>query len=169
MKRQPPTGGPLWREDAAVWEIVAGELVAQRYEPLAEAGQPALAERAGVLGLRAGTMVADGDLDAAGHALIGCSVTLGLAALASEASDEMSVESFAAELAATVSWDAEQPSTRSLLELTEEIGAAADPALAGPSLWELAVRAGAAAAGLSPFITRRARRREPGAIPPARG
>ncbi|MBM3667323.1 MAG: hypothetical protein FJW90_07570 [Actinobacteria bacterium] len=159
MSGRPPTGKPVWREDAAIWEIVAGELVAQRHEPVAEAGQEGLAARAGMLGLRAGTMVADDDLDSAGHALIGCSVTLGLAALASEAGEEMSVEVFAAELAATVSWDAERPSVASLRELTEEIAAAADPAMTGPSLWELAVRAGAAAAGLSAHITRRSRSR----------
>lgn len=153
------SNGVVWREDAAIWEIVAGELVAQRYEPLAEAGMEALAERAGFLGVRAGEMIKDGDLDSAGHALIGCSVTLGLAALSSEASENMSVESFAAELAATVSWDAEAPSHQALVRLSKEIEAAADPEVDGPSLWELAVRAGAGAAGLSPHIKRRSGRR----------
>lgn len=146
---------PLWREDAAICEIVSGELAAQRYEPLAEAGSEALAERAGLLGLRAREMVTDGDLDAAGHALIGCSVTLGLAALASEASEQMSVETFAVELAETVTWNAEQPSPKDLMILTDQIAAAADPGVDGPRLWELALRAGAGAAGLSAYITRR--------------
>jgi hypothetical protein len=163
MNQQEAPGEPVWREDAAIWEIVAGEMVAERYQPLGEASRGALAERAGMLGLRAREMVAEGDLNAAGHALIGCSITLGLAALRTEATDQMSVESFASELAATVSWGAEPPTQDGLLILTEEIGAAADPEAGGPSLWELAVRAGAAAGGLSPYIKRRRARRTPGA------
>jgi hypothetical protein len=155
MAMQRTNGRPVWREDAAIWEIVAGEMVAQRYEPVAEASPEALTERASVLGLRAREMVSEGDFDAAGHALIGCSVTLGLAALRSEATDRVSVESFAAELAATVSWGAEAPTQDSLLKLTDEIAAASDPSQEGPTIWELAVRAGAAAAGLSPYIKRR--------------
>ncbi len=150
----------VWREDAAIWEIVAGELVAQRYEPQADASPEALAARAGVMAMRAGEVIRTGDLDEAGHALIGCSVTLALAALGSEA-DNLSIESFASELAATVSWDAEQPSAAALTALTEEIEAVAEPWVDGPSLWELAVRAGSAAAGLSPYITRRSSRRTP--------
>ena len=149
----------VWREDAAIWEIVAGELVAQRHEPYAEAGCEALVGRAGVMANRAGEVIRTGDLDAAGHALIGCAVTLGLAALSSEISDT-SVEVFASELAATVSWDAGTPSPSSLVTLTEEIQAVAEPWVDGPTLWELAVRAGAAAAGLSPHITRRRERRD---------
>ena len=148
----------VWREDAAIWEIIAGELVAQRYEPQAEAGRDALAARAGVMAMRAREVIRAGELDAGGHALIGCSVTLALAALG-EASENLGVESFASELAATLSWDAGVPSEADLVSLTEEIEAAADPWHDGPSLWELAVRAGAAAAGLSPHITRRSGRR----------
>jgi hypothetical protein len=44
--------------------------------------------------------------------------------------------------------------------LTEEITAATEPWVDGPTLWELAVRAGAAAAGLSAHITRRRLRRD---------
>jgi hypothetical protein len=150
----------VWREDAAVWEIVAGELVGQRYEPHAEAGSEALTARAGLMAMRAREVIRSGDLDAAGHALIGCSVALALAALNSEA-DSLSVESFASELAATVSWDAEQPSLKALTALTEEIEGVAEPWHDGPSLWELAVRAGSAAAGLSPHITRRSNKRGP--------
>lgn len=152
-------GEAVWREDAAIWEIVAGELVAQRYQPVAEAGSDALAARAGVLAMRAGEVIRTGDLDAAGHALIGCAVTLALAALSSESSST-SVEVFASELAATVSWDAEAPSEAALVRLTEEIEAVAEPWVDGPTLWELAVRAGAAAAGLSAHITRRRERRD---------
>lgn len=151
--------GAVWREDAAIWEIVAGELVAQRERPLAQAGRTALAERAGMLGIRAGELVRDKDLDAAGHALIGCSVTLGLAAISEEGDQGVSVEAFAAELAATVSWDAEQPSSDDLVLLTEEIAGAAEADHDGPTLWELAVRAGAGAAGLSQHITRRSQTR----------
>lgn len=156
------TGGKdagVWREDAAIWEIVAGELVAQRYQPVAEAGSDALAARAGVLAMRAGEVIRTGDLDSAGHALVGCAVTLGLAALSSESSST-SIEVFAAELAASVSWDAEAPSEAALVRLTEEIEAVAEPWVDGPTLWELAVRAGAAAAGLSAHITRRRERRD---------
>ena len=157
MKSQ-PRSNQIWREDAAIWEIVAGEVVAQRYEPQAEAGPEALTTRAGVLAMRAGEVIRAGDLDAAGHALIGCSVTLALAALSPEA-ENLSVESFASELAATVSWDAEQPSPSALTALTEEIEGVAEPWHDGPSLWELAVRAGAAGAGLSPHISRRSAKR----------
>lgn len=153
------SGAMVWREDAAIWEIVAGELVAQRYEPIAEAGRDALISRAGMMALRAGEVIRTGDLDAAGHALIGCAVSLGLAALGSEDS-ETSVEVFASELAATVSWDAVAPSPEALVRLTEEISSAAEPWVDGPTLWELAVRAGAAAAGLSAHITRRRARRD---------
>ena len=153
------TDAAIWREDAAIWEIVAGELVAQRYEPVAEAGSEALVRRAGIMAMRAGEVIRTGDLDAAGHALIGCSVTLGLAALSTE-STGMSIEVFASELAATVSWDAEPPSAGSLVKLTEEIEAVAEPWVDGPTLWELAVQAGAAAAGLSAHITRRRDRRD---------
>jgi hypothetical protein len=153
------TGAAVWREDAAIWEIVAGELVAQRYEPIAEAGRDALISRASMMAMRAGEVIRTGDLDAAGHALIGCAVTLGLAALGTESSDT-SVEVFASELAATVSWDAGAPSAEVLVHLTEEIAASAEPWVDGPTLWELAVRAGAAAAGLSAQITRRSTRRD---------
>jgi hypothetical protein len=149
----------IWREDAAIWEIVAGELVAQRYEPIAEAGREALVQRAAVMAIRAGEVIRTGDLDATGHALIGCSVSLGLAALGDESMDT-SVEVFASELAATVSWDAGPPSPGTLVALTEEIEAAAEPWIDGPTLWELAVRAGSAAGGLSPHITRRRARRD---------
>ena len=149
----------VWREDAAIWEIVAGELVAQRYEPVAEAGREALIGRAQIMAVRAGEVIRTGDQDAAGHALIGCSVTLGLAALRDESANT-SVEVFASELAATVSWDADPPSTGTLVALTEEITAATEPWVDGPTLWELAVRAGAAAAGLSAHITRRRLRRD---------
>ena len=151
-------GIQVWREDAAIWEIVAGELVAQRYESHAEAGAEALAARAGVMAMRAREVIRTGDLDAAGHALIGCSVTLALAALGTEDTG-LSVEVFASELAATVSWDAEQPSLNQLTALTEEIEGVAEPWHDGPSLWELAVRAGSAAAGLSPHISRRSSKR----------
>jgi hypothetical protein len=149
----------VWREDAAIWEIVAGELVAQRYQPVAESGNEALVSRAAMMAMRAREVIHTGDLDNAGHALIGCAVTLGLAALSSE-SDSMSIEVFASELAATVSWDAEPPSEAALVKLTEEIEAVAEPWVDGPTLWELAVRAGAAAAGLSAYITRRRERRD---------
>jgi hypothetical protein len=153
------SGPAVWREDAAIWEIVAGELVAQRYDPIADAGRVALIERAAMMALRAKEVIRTGDLDATGHALIGCSVTLGLAALGTEDS-ETSIEVFASELAATVSWDAGAPSADALVKLTDEITASAEPWVDGPTLWELAVRAGAAAAGLSPQITRRRERRD---------
>ena len=50
------------------------------------------------MAMRAGRGDRTGDLDAAGHALIGCSVTLGLAALSTE-STSTSIEVFASELA----------------------------------------------------------------------
>ena len=157
--RDAGTDAAIWREDAAIWEIVAGELVAQRYEPIAEASGEALIERARVMAIRAREVIHSGDLDAAGHALIGCAVALGLAAMRSE-SPGMSIEVFASELAATVSWDAGVPSEAGLVQLTEEIESTAEPRVDGPTLWELAVRAGAGAAGLSPHISRRRERRD---------
>lgn len=149
----------IWREDAAIWEIVAGELVAQRHQPVAEAADGALVTRAGMMAMRAREVIHTGDLDAAGHALIGCSVTLGLAALSTE-SDTTGIEVFASDLAGTVSWDAGAPTEADLVRLTREIEELAEPWEDGPTLWELAVRAGAAAAGLSPHITRRRERRD---------
>ena len=152
--------GAVWREDAPIWEIVAGELVAQRYQPVAEAGDGALVARAGMMAMRAREVIHTGDLDAAGHALIGCSVTLGLAALSTDRRDSTGIEVFASDLAGTVSWDAGTPSETDLVRLTREIEELAEPWEDGPTLWELAVRAGAAAAGLSPHITRRRDRRD---------
>jgi hypothetical protein len=111
------------------------------------------------MAVRAREVIRTGDLDATGHALIGCAVSLGLAALGDESMDT-SVEVFASELAATVSWDAGAPSPGTLVALTEEITATLEPWVDGPTLWELAVRAGAAAGGLSPHITRRRNRRD---------
>ena len=65
---------------------------------------------------------------------------------------------FASELAATVSWDAEPPSAGSLVKLTEEIEAVAEPWVDGPTLWELAVQAGARRGPVGPTSRRRDRR-----------
>jgi hypothetical protein len=53
-------------------------------ERFAEAGGGREVNRAGIMAMRAGEVMQTSDLGAAGHALIGCSVTLGLAALSTE-------------------------------------------------------------------------------------
>jgi hypothetical protein len=101
----------------------------------------------------------EGDKDGAGHALIGSALALGLAA--HDDSPE-TLESFAAELAAAASWSSAEPGEEELAQLTTSL-AAGGPATAedvAPTLWELAVLAGAYAAGLSPYISRRRQRRD---------
>ena len=143
----------IWREDAAIWEIIAGELVAQRGNPIA--GDPAtLRERGRAGAADALARLRENDKDAAGHALIGAALALGLTAW-TETAEETPLESFAGELAAAASYSSAEPTEEELAELVSEL---ADGG--GETLWELAVQAGSYAAGLSPFITRRRRRRD---------
>jgi hypothetical protein len=150
----------LWREDAAVWSIIAGEVILQHDHPLAQDAGLMIhvgASRAET----AATMIDDGDLNAAGHSLIGSSIAVALAvrALADEAPP---IASFASELADALSWQAAAPSPADLIRLADEIRAHGDPSTVGqrPTVWELAVRAGGNAVGLSEHIVRRRERRD---------
>ena len=150
----------LWHEDSAIWEIIAGEMVAQESNPIS-GDQAALVERAregasdALGGLRAGNK------DGAGHALIGAALALALAARVKMV-DEVPIENFAGEFAAAVSWTATLPGEEEISLLISELqpdGIAISDETA-PTLWELAVVAGGYAAGLSPFISRRRQRRD---------
>jgi hypothetical protein len=150
----------LWREDSAVWELIAGELVLQQNTAAARSSALLLAEAraraADAAGLTRGS-----DLDKAGHAMIGCTLALALAAR-SEAPSEQPAESYAADLAADIAWGAQEPDAQDLDRLTEAIGrfADGDQPDAARRIMKLAVRAGGYAAGLSPHITRRRQRRD---------
>jgi len=149
----------IWQEDSAIWEIVAGELVVQHTDPVS--GDPAALMR------RAREHVADAierlrsdDKDSAGHTLIGCAVALGLAARA-QSENESPIERYASELAAGISWQAHEPSIEELNEVLGLLDSSGDvPVAELPTLWEVATRAGACAAGLSSFISRRRQRRD---------
>jgi len=150
----------LWHEDSAIWEIIAGELVVQHKNPISD-DQPALVERA-----RKGTQDAierlrEDNKDGAGHALIGRSLALGLAARA-EMTEETPIESYGGELAAAVSWAATLPGEDEVADLMSALqpDGSAISADSAPTLWELAVTAGGYAAGLSPYISRRRQRRD---------
>ena len=156
MKPKTMQPAELWQEDAAVWEIISGELIIQ--EPNAVSHDPAeLMRRGREHASEAATLLEAGDKNHAGHTLIGCALALALAArLQSE--DPTPIEHFASELAAAIAWQSAEPSAAALREL----GAMLDGSHKGdlPTLWEVAVRAGAYAAGLSPFIVRRRERRD---------
>jgi len=150
----------LWREDSAVWAIIAGELLFQHNHPLTEY-PPALIRLGASRADEAGRLLDSGELDAAGHTLIGCTLALALAARTLTA-ERTPIEAYASELAEALSWQASEPAPPDLARLAEEIHAHEDPETAekGPSLWELALRAGGHAVGLSAHITRRRQRRD---------
>jgi hypothetical protein len=155
-----------WREDAAVWEIVAGELFVRRDERKPGGSNRTLLTQAREMAERAAEAAREDDLNAAGHALIGTTTRLGLTAIRVEANTASEIADFAAELGAMLSWDAgSQPSPAELEKLAHDIAAATPraqgaPKGPGPTLWELAVRAGGFAGGLSPHIARRSERRD---------
>ena len=149
----------IWQEDSAIWEIIAGELVVQHADAIT--GDPAaLMRRAREHALDAAQLLQAGDKDTAGHTLIGCALALGLAArLQSQGSS--TIENYGSEFAATISWQSTEPSIEDIEELRAVLDGTSDqPAGDTPTLWEAAVRTGAYAAGLSPYITRRRQRRD---------
>ena len=148
----------IWQEDSAIWEIVAGELVAQHRNEIA-GDALALVGRAREHAADALERLRAGDLDSAGHTLIGCALALGLAARASD-DDSTPIENYGGELAAAISWQASQPGPADIERLITTLEHLADLPAEQPTYWELAVRAGAHAAGLSPYITRRRQRRD---------
>jgi len=149
----------IWHEDSAIWEIVAGELAVQHTDAIS--GDPAgLMREAREHALDAFELLGRGDKDAAGHTLIGCALALGLAAR-SQSEDRSAIEHYASEIAAAISWQATEPSLEDIERLQSLLDGTSDHRPADmPTLWEVAVRAGAYAAGLSPYISRRRGRRD---------
>jgi hypothetical protein len=160
MQAQPEKQLLLWRETSPIWEIVAGEIVVQQYDSLGN-DSSVLAGRAAGRADEAADLASENDLDSAGHALIGCAVALALAARA-EMEDPSPIEPFVADIAAAISWDAREPEPIEIASLGDEIAACVGPtrAFGCPTLWELAVKAGSFAAGMSPHISRRRQRRD---------
>jgi hypothetical protein len=150
----------LWQEQSAIWEIISGEIVRQHADPIA-ADIDALVELAADRCGDAADRMREGDRDSAGHALIGCALALGLAAR-TVSSDHSTIEEYGGEFAAAVSWDSGEPSVGEIAMLAAELElrSSGGPVPRTPSLWELAVRAGACAAGLSMYISRRRGRRD---------
>jgi hypothetical protein len=149
----------IWHEDSAIWEIVAGELIIQNTDAIS--GDPAgLMRQAREHALDAVELLARGDKDAAGHTLIGCALALGLAAR-SQSEDHSPIGNYGSEFAAAISWQAIEPSIDDIERLRSLLDGSPDQPSGGvPTRWEVAVRAGAYAAGLSPYITRRRGRRD---------
>jgi len=146
----------VWQEDSAIWQIIAGELVVQHRDAVSH-DPAALMRRAREQAAEAATLVEAGDRNHAGHALIGCALALAIAArLQSE--DPTPIEHYASELAAAVSWQSAEPSPPAIAELAGMLEGTHDGDL--PTLWEVAVRAGAYASGLSRYIVRRRERRD---------
>ena len=157
----------LWREDSAIWAIIAGETLLQHDSPNSDDG-PGLIELAASRADEAAAAMEAGDLNATGHSMIGCSVSLALACRTLTAVGTP-IEAYTSELAEALSWQAFTPTAPDLTRIAEEIRAQAVPFLGesgadtsgrGPTLWELAVRAGGQAVGLSPHIIRRRERRD---------
>jgi hypothetical protein len=160
MQAQPEKQMLFWRETSPIWEIVAGEIVVQQYDSLGNDAS-VLAGRGAGRADEAAELALQNDLDAAGHALIGCAVALALAARA-EMDEQVPIEPFVSDIAAAISWDARGPDPREIAGLGDEIARCVGPirGLGCPTMWELAVRAGSFAAGLSAHITRRRQRRD---------
>ncbi len=146
----------LWQEDAAIWQIIAGELLVEHRDAISH--DPAeLMRRGREHAAEAASLLEAGDRNQAGHALIGCVLALALAArLQSE--DPTPIEPYANELAAAISWQSAAPSAREVRGLCAMLEGTHEGDL--PTLWEVAVRAGAYACGLSGDIVRRRQRRD---------
>lgn len=143
-----------------MWEIIAGELMLQRSSSLV--GSPGLLlEQGEARAAEAARLTRSGDLDNAGHAMIGCALALAHAALA-EGPGGPPVEHHAADLAARIAWEAHQPDPAELERLAEAIHAfaAAEQPDAARRIMDLAIRAGGYAAGFSSQISRRRQRRD---------
>ena len=164
MEQEAKDPALVWHEDSAIWEIIAGELALQHGDPIAK-DHAALLSRARERAGDALKTIRAGNLDAAGHALIGCSLALALAAHL-ESGAQTPIPHYGSELAAAVSWQAVRPGEDDLTALIKQLAERKDAEPEkpekefGPTSWELAVRAGAFAAGLSPQITRRRQRRD---------
>ena len=156
LNEKTPRPTEVWHEDSAIWQIIAGELIVQHTDAVSH-DPAALMSRGREHAAEAAKLLGSGDRDGAGHTLIGCAIALALAArLQSE--DPTPIEHYASELAASVSWQSAEPSADGLRELVGMLEGTHDGDL--PTLWEVAVRAGAFASGLSRFIVRRRERRD---------
>lgn len=160
MQAHPEKQILLWRENSPIWEIVAGEIVVQQYDSLGNDAS-VLAGRGAGRADEAAELALENNFDAAGHALIGCAVALALAARA-EMDEPTPIEPYVADIAAAISWDAHEPDPREITSLGDEIARCVGPTrgYGCPTLWELAVRAGSYAAGMSRHISRRRKRRD---------
>jgi hypothetical protein len=150
----------LWTEDSAVAEIIAGELIMQQNSSIARDPR-LLLERATTRAAEASRLAHAGNLDDAGHAMIGCALALALAARAGTPR-VTPIEHYAADLAASVAWEAQEPDAEQLASLADSIEELAkdDEPEVTREVMNLAVRAGAHAAGLSIHISRRRQRRD---------
>jgi hypothetical protein len=155
--------GALWREDSAIWAIIAGEVLLQHDHPLAKDARKMI-ELGATRAEEAAISMEAGNFNAGGHSLIGCAMAVALAARPrAEAAERTPIEAYASELADALSWQASEATAPELTRLADEIRAHADgsdTAKRRPTLWELAIRAGGHAVGLSQHIIRRRERRD---------
>ena len=150
----------VWREDSRVWEIIAGELELQCGTQVASEPR-VLITMARVRAEDAVQRARAGDFDGAGHALIGCSLALGLADWG-ERLNSSTIEEYAEQLAAAVASEVRPATAYELTGLGAAIEERLEPASAvdAPSHWDLAVWAGGCAVGISDRIVRRRERRD---------
>jgi hypothetical protein len=160
MQLSPRGSAALWREDSAVADIIAGEVAIQHDHPLA-GDIPSLIRLASRRAVEATRLDDVGELDDAGHALIGCAVGLALAAIA-ETPEARTLEGATADLASSLPWHTSEPTPALLAELTDELARLADQdeGERRANLWDLTMRAGGYATGMSQHITRRRQRRD---------
>lgn len=159
MSAQFDEAASIWREDSPVWAIIAGELLLQGDQPIAR-NKTAMIELGASRAEVAAASLDTGDLNAAGHSLIGCALAL---ALASRPDETTTLAAYASELADALSWQVSQATAPELIRMADEIRAhvnGEDTATRGSTLWELALKAGGMAVGLSPQISRRRERRD---------
>ena len=150
----------IWREDSPVWAIIAGELLLQGDQPIAQ-NRTAMIDLGASRAQVAAASLDTGDLNAAGHSLIGCALALALAARDPNEGTELSA--YASEVADALSWQVSQPTAPELIRMADEVRAhtdAEEPVTRVATLWELALKAGGMAVGLSPHISRRRERRD---------
>ncbi len=159
MSAQFDEAASIWREDSPVWAIIAGELLLQGDQPIAR-NKTAMIELGASRAEVGAASLDTGDLNAAGHSLIGCALALALAARPDETT---TLAAYASELADALSWQVSQATAPELIRMADEIRAhvgGEDTATRGSTLWELALKAGGMAVGLSPKISRRRDRRD---------
>jgi len=160
MSAQFDEAASIWREDSPIWAIIAGELMLQGDQPLAQ-NRAAMIELGASRAEVAAASLDTGDLNAAGHSLIGCALAISLAARDPELGSTLAA--YASEVADALSWQVSAPSAPELIRMADEIRAhinGPDTAKRGATLWELALKAGGMAVGLSPHISRRRERRD---------